>query len=342
MMKKGLRVITLTLILALIGIPGLAGAQVRVSAAMGSYTDISGYWAEKAINTYADPVVFADREGRFLPQQPITRSEFVWMLHKTLGVSMQYFKETDIKDYFTDVSNNDPVASKLYDLATMDIIDYRGVFGPNATLPREEMVNFIINALENRLGGNLPTNEIILPVFRDEGLISEQYKKDITLAASLSLINGRSNNLLAPKAASTRAEAAMMMQRLTDAANRFSGKVDVLVTAVPESNRITMNLVITNNSSNPVVLDYTSGQRYDFALLDNSKNTLYRWSADKLFIQELSRIQIEPGQSLGYFDELSGDAYISIKDKISFMTVFITGQSKSFPIDSNGYQIQVK
>ena len=72
MMKKGLRVITLTLILALIGIPGLAGGQVQVSAAMASYTDISGYWAEKAINAYADPVVFADREGRFLPQQPIT------------------------------------------------------------------------------------------------------------------------------------------------------------------------------------------------------------------------------------------------------------------------------
>lgn len=342
MMKKSLRVITLTLILALIGIPGLASAQVRASVAMGSYTDISGHWAEKAINTYADPVVFADMEGRFLPQQPIARSEFVWMIHKTLGVNMQYFKATDIKDYFTDVSNNDLIASKLYDLATMDIIDYRGVFGPKATLPREEMVNFIMNGLEYRLGGKLPTNPIVSTVFRDEGLISEQYKKDIAFAASLSLINGRGNGLFAPKADCSRAEAAMMMQRLTDAANRFSGNVDVLVTAVPEADRITMNLVITNNSSNPVILDYTSGQRYDVALLDNSKNTLYRWSADKLFIQELSSIQIEPGQSLGYSDELRGDAYISIKDKISFMTVFITGQSKSFLIDSNGYQIQVK
>lgn len=342
MMKKGLRFITLTLILALIGIPGLSSEQVRASVAMGSYTDISGHWAEKAINTYADPVVFADREGRFLPQQPITRSEFVWMLHKTLGVSMQYFKETDIKDYFTDVSNNDPVASKLYDLATMDIIDYRGVFGPKATLPREEMVKLIMNALENRLGGKLPTNPIVSTVFRDEGLISEKNKEDIKLAVSLSLINGRGDSIFDPKAACTRAEAAVMMQRLTDAAKRFSGNVDVLVTAAQETDRITMNLFITNNSSNPVVLDYTSGQRYDFALLDNSKSTLYRWSADKLFIQELSSIQIDPGQSLGYSDELKGDAYISIKDKISFMTVFITGQSKSFQIDSNGYQIQVK
>lgn len=341
-MKKGMIIITLALILALTGIPVYAVETEVTSGSMNKYTDISGHWAEKAISAYAEQAVFADTEGKFLPQQPITRSEFVWMLHKALGVNMQYFQATDIGEYFTDVSNNDTYASKLYDLATMNIIDDRGVFGPKEILPREEMVHFIINALENSLGGNMPDHQITTERFSDDGQISEVYKDDVYTAVSLSLINGRGNSMFAPKVACTRAEAAIMMQRLTDAANRFSENVDVMVTAVPEADRITMNLVITNNTLSPVVLDYTSGQRYDFALLDSGKNVLYRWSADKLFIQALSSTTIEPGESLGYFDELGGDTYLAIKDKISFMTVFITGRSKSFSVNNDGYQIVVK
>jgi len=103
-----------------------------------------------------------------------------------------------------------------------------------------------------------------------------------------------------------------------------------------------MNLIIANNSSDNVVLDFTSGQRYDYTLLDGSNNVLYRWSADKLFIQEMSSITIVPGESLAYYDELSGAVYNDIKDRISYMTVYITGQSKSFLIDQDGYQIKIE
>ena len=339
-MKKGI-IIILALVMAFMGIPVFAMEQESASWGMNKYADISGHWAERAIGIYGEQEIFADSEGRFLPQKPITRSEFVWMLHKALGVNIQYFMAPDIGEYFSDVSNDAPYATNLYDLATLNIIDDRGVFGPGESLPREEMVHLIMNALENRLGGSLPDNQIIPEVFKDGGQISADYKLDVNFALTLSLINGRGNGMFEPKAACTRAEAAVMMLRLMDAANRISGEVDVLVTAVPEADRITMSLFITNNSLEPVVLDYTSGQRYDFALLDSNKNVLYRWSADKLFIQALSSMTIAPGESIGYSDELSGEAYISIKDKISFMTAFITGQSKSFTINDEGYQIIV-
>ncbi len=341
-MKKYPVIIALILTLALTGFPGYAAETNPTSGSTDKYTDIAGHWAEKAINTYAEPAIFAGHDGRFLPQQPITRSEFVLMLHKALGISIQYFKATDIGEYFTDVSNGDLYASNLYDLATMNIIDYRGAFRPNEDLPREEMVHFILNALANRLEGKLPANNILSKRFSDDGQISEQYKSDIYAAFSMTLINGRGGNMFFPKAACTRAEAAMMMQRLVDAINRLSGNVDIQVSAAKEADRITMNLVIANNTSDSVALDYTSGQRYDFALLDSSENVLYRWSADKLFIQEVSSVTIGPGESLAYFDELSGEAYNKIKDKIRLMTVFITGQSKSFVVNSDGYQIKVE
>jgi len=338
-MKKYPVIVALILTLALTCIPGYAAETNPASGKTDRYTDIAGHWAEKAINIYAEPAIFAVDNSKFLPQQPITRSEFVMMLHKALGISIQYFKATDIGEYFTDVSNDDLYASNLYDLATMNIIDYRGSFRPNQNLPREEMVHFIMNALANRLEGKLPANDILSKRFKDDGQISEQYYSDIYEAFSMSLINGRGGNMFFPKAACTRAEAAIMMQRLVDAIDRLSGNVDIQVSAAKEADRITMNLVIANNTSDSVALDYTSGQRYDFALLDRSKNVLYRWSADKLFIQEVSSVTIGPGESLAYFDELSGDSYNKIKDKICFMTVFITGQSKSFIVNNDGYQI---
>lgn len=341
-MKKYPVILSLILMLTLTGIPAYASEIGPATDNIYKYSDISGHWAEKAINSYADPAVFADKDGKFLPQEPITRSEFVLMLHKALGISIQYFKAIDIGEYYTDVSNDDVYASKLYDLATMNIIDYRGAFRPKEILPREEMVHFIMNALENRLEGNLIGYQVLPERFCDEGQISDQYKSDVYAAFSMSLINGRGSNMFFPEAGCTRAEAATMVQRLIDAVNRLSGNVDVKASAVREADRITMDLVIANNSSSSIVLDYTSGQRYDFTLLDSNKTVLYRWSADKLFIQELSSITIGPGESLVYIDELSGDVYRDIKDKISFMTVFITGQSNSFVINSDGYQIKVE
>lgn len=61
--------------------------------------------------------------------------------HKALGISIQYFAATDIKQYFSDVNNGDVYSTALYDLATTGIIDYRGTFRPNAALPRDEMVH---------------------------------------------------------------------------------------------------------------------------------------------------------------------------------------------------------
>lgn len=322
-------------------VPSFATVVVPAASPAASYTDIAGHWARSAIIAYADPAVFSDSAGKFLPAKAITRAEFVLMLHKALGISIQYFRATDIKDYFTDVSNGDRYASALYDLATMNIIDYRGAFRPNAILPRDEMVHIVMNALKNQLGGTLPVNQFLPKQFSDDLKISEAFKSDVYRALLLSLINGRGNNIFDPKTGCTRAEAAVMMERLAGAVKRLAAGVDVTVSAVPGATGITMNLSIINNSAAPVTLDYTSGQRYDFALLDAGKADLYRWSADKQFIQALSSETLAPGQSLNYSEVLSGDVYLGIKGRIAFMTAFITGQSASFAIDPSGYQIPV-
>src|SRR5258708_9277939 len=41
------------------------------------------------------------------------------------------------------------------------------------------------------------------------------------------------------------------------------------------------------NSSSPLILSFTSGQEYDFALNDSAGNTIWRWSAPRTLLQPL-------------------------------------------------------
>lgn len=340
-MKKSLLAKILILSLLFACVPSYAFGLSDGTSPASSFTDIDGHWAEQAIAAYADSAVFSDPKGQFMPDAAITRSEFVQMLHQALDINIQYFRATDIKEYFQDVSNEDVYAGKLYDLAMMDMIDYRGAFRPKDPLPRDEMVHYIMNALKNRLGGSLPVNQYMLKQFGDDGQISPAYKDDVYQAMLLSMVFGRGNNLFVPKNACTRAEAAVMMERLNRGIQEHSKNVLITVSAIPEADQITMNLTIMNNTGEPVILNYTSGQRYDFALLDGNKESLYTWSADKLFIQQLSSETLAAGASIGYSEILDSDQYLSIKDRIAFMKATITGQSPSIPIRPEGYLIPV-
>lgn len=208
-------ILVLTLVFA--WSPGFASTRASSTSVSNKYTDIKGNWAEQAIASYAEFAVFTDGDGRFSPSKPIARSEFVLMLHKSLGISIQYLVATDIKKFFTDMNNGDPSATALYDLANTGIIDYRGTFRPDETLPRDEMAHVIMNALKYELGGNLPVNNKMPVMFRDDAKIAETYKGDVYRALLLSLVRGRGNGIYDPVTATSRAEAAVMMSRLLDA-----------------------------------------------------------------------------------------------------------------------------
>lgn len=340
-MKKRFFVMILILALWSAGFPASTFGLTQGAEPGGGFSDVQGHWAEQAILAYANREMFAGQDGQFMPDQPILRSEFVQMLHETLGIHMQYFRATDITEYFQDVRNEDAYAGRLYDLATMGVMDERGVFRPQEPLRRDEMVHFIMNALKNRLGGSPPIRQEVLEPFGDEALISAAYRGDVVLAMQLSMVYGRGGNQFDPDKACTRAEAAVMMERLTNTIKRFTNHVLITVSAHPETDRIQMELIIKNYTNEPVTLNYTSGQRYDFALLDTSRESLYTWSADKLFIQQLSSETIASGESIGYSEVLEGEQYLAIKDQIAFMKASITGQSTSFPIKPEGYMIPV-
>lgn len=65
--------------------------------------------------------------------------------------------------------------------------------------------------------------------------------------------------------------------------------------------------VVTNATSENQTLRFPSGQQYDFALKNSQGSVVWRWSADKLFMQRAQELRLTPGASLRFADLLPTD-----------------------------------
>jgi len=76
---------------------------------------------------------------------------------------------------------------------------------------------------------------------------------------------------------------------------------------------ISVHLTATNTHSSGAYLKFTSGQRFDFSVSRiGQKETVYTWSAARMFTQALGSLWIKPGQS-EEFDASVGDEMGQLK-----------------------------
>lgn len=333
-MKKILGKAVAVLAILVIAMPWTALAQ---SDAGSVYSDISGTWYTDAAAKYGYPEIFSDGTWEFHPNREITRIEFVRLLHKALDININYFVAPDIKDNFDDMENSDVGANELIDLTTIGIIESGGRFRPEDPLTREEMIHWVISALNAKMGGSYPIPQVKPVPFGDDGEISDAYRSEIYSAAVLNLISGRGNHMLFPKAAATRAEAVTVVSRLMMLIDSRQGSVSVTPAAQFEGDgALTMSLTIGNHTDQTVVIHHTSGQKYDFNLFDAQGNNLYTWSSDKMFMALMNETEIRPGEELVFSDTLSSEACQSVKQAVSVKAT-IVGMSDDFFIDPDGY-----
>lgn len=319
-----------------------ASSQSANNSGKARFNDITGHWAEKDIKklTEKNAVPYKDK---FIPGKAITKSEFALMLHHALGIEINYFKAPEIGDYFTDIKKDAAYAGAVIDLVTTGIIDDEGKqFNPEGVLPRELMVHYIMNAMKYEMGDTFKYIKIGAPQLKDSGDINPLYSADIAQALYYKLVSGYGKNIFKPKASTSRAEAAKVVGNLLNLLETQNAGVTVKPDAVLGGDSIEMKITIMNNSKKAVAIKHTSGQKFDFRLLDENKKELYVWSADKLFIMAESSTVIEPGKMLVFSDTLSGDQYNAIKDKIAYIKAVIVGTSSDFKIDTEGYQLQLK
>ena len=63
---------------------------------------------------------------------------------------------------------------------------------------------------------------------------------------------------------------------------------------------VVLALHVTNSGTQPLVLEFTSTQRYDFQVQTVSGETVWTWSADKLFGQMMGSETVGVGESREY------------------------------------------
>ena len=175
-----------------------------------TFTDINGHWAESTISNLANRgILNGTGDNNYSPSQEITRAEFTTMLVRALGLS---YSAKHVA--YNDIAN-DAWYSEAIQIATSYglITGYRdGSFGPNDKITREQAMVIIARAAAlNSL--TAPSTQVI-EQYTDHSLLANYAREAANTNVTLGLINGVSETELAPKKNVSRAEIAVIIERL--------------------------------------------------------------------------------------------------------------------------------
>lgn len=176
-----------------------------------TFDDLSGVeWAREAIlRIYNKGIVSGKEEGRFYPSDSVTREEFVKMLVLTSGIGDAVYRGG-----FNDVSEGDwfapYVSAAVLNGICQGIGDSR--FGTGLSISREDMAVMVYNLIASKDLAQL--NDRI--AFDDEQDIAGYAAEAVAALQQYGILNGRDNNMFAPKDNVTRAEAAMVINAVLD------------------------------------------------------------------------------------------------------------------------------
>ncbi|EOW9528153.1 M60 family metallopeptidase [Bacillus cytotoxicus] len=167
--------------------------------------DISGKWYEHEIRELAKKGIMAgDGKGSYWPDRLVTRAEFATLIARALQLP-------EGTSNFKDLGLAHPsLVDGINRAAAAGIIHGRGngIFAPNDTITREEVVMMIDRALQMKG---------IVGVFKELPFIDqdEAYDKNALLRVYvLGVVKGNDKNQFLPKGTASRAEAAAFLNRM--------------------------------------------------------------------------------------------------------------------------------
>lgn len=181
--------------------------------------DVSAHWASAEVNDMTSRLIIegvSDKE--FMPNAAITRAEFAAIVTRGLGIQPKNYTGG-----FSDVASSSWYAGAVQAAADYDLIDgyVDGTYRPNRNITRQEAVAVLIRAgAIAKLDASLTTDEAnrSLSAFADGGDVPSWARSSIASAVNLNLLKGRGGKL-DPEANLTRAEAAVIVRRLLQAAD---------------------------------------------------------------------------------------------------------------------------
>ncbi|MBE6911187.1 MAG: hypothetical protein E7473_01570 [Ruminococcaceae bacterium] len=173
------------------------------------FTDLGNHaWAEDAINSLADEgIIKGTSANTYSPANNITRADFALLLVRA------FEKESDNTENFDDVSETDYFAKELAVARNTGLVAGIGdnKFAPRQSIKRCDMMLMVYRVIKDKFVGA----DIIRPQYADFDSVPDYAKEAVSALIGAGLVNGK-NNLIAPMDNTTRAEVAVLLQRVLE------------------------------------------------------------------------------------------------------------------------------
>lgn len=173
------------------------------------FTDLSEvFWAEEAVlKMYEKGIILGYPDNTFLPNNNVTRAEFVTMLLRAFPLSRGSFSND-----FADVGINEWYFDDVVTAAANDILkgDENKFFNPLESIKREDMALIIKRLFELKGVTFVPED---FKSFEDQDEISAYAKGAVAELAGAGIIQGISAAEFSPLSFVTRAQAAVIIDR---------------------------------------------------------------------------------------------------------------------------------
>lgn len=202
------------------GIRSLTNSNYAVVSNSVQFKDVDAHWAGNAVNDMGSRLIISGvGNSMFAPGKEITRSEFVAIIIRALGIPAEEYNNE-----FTDVIASDWYCGYIETAASLGIINGygNGKFGPNDHITREQAMTIIAKAMKIT-GAVLSISPeeagVQLQKYSDAVKVSAYARESVAACLDIGIVSGRDSGILAPEDYVTRAEVAVMVQKLLQKSN---------------------------------------------------------------------------------------------------------------------------
>ena len=184
------------------------------------FSDVNAHWAKESVNNMGSRMVVSGvGNDNYEPDRNMTRAEFAAVMVRALGLEPGKGDSS-----FGDVASNEWYCGYVKTAAAYGIIKgySDAAFGPNDNITREQAMTMIARAMKiTGLKASLTDDESdkLMEVYSDRATVSSYANTSIAGCIKTGVVSGRENHILAPKAYVTRAEVAVMAERLLQKSN---------------------------------------------------------------------------------------------------------------------------
>lgn len=174
------------------------------------FTDTAGHWGEAYITEAAARGLFSGYgDGRFAPDEPVTRAQFVTVLWRMAGRP-----EVSLEPPFTDtggeISEFRSAIAWGYDRGYIDGIS-EDRFSPSGLLTREQAMKILFYFAGGETGGEAELYDVYDRGYADSTSISTWARGPMYWGVYNRIIAGVGDGLLAPQGTATRAQLAKIL-----------------------------------------------------------------------------------------------------------------------------------